>query len=254
MCDTLLPIPSIEKQREIVNEYNVIQKRIELNNQLIQKLEVTAQSVYREWFEEFEETKLEIKKLGDLCSLITDGKHGDCKDELNSGYYFVSVKDLSNGEIIYDKARQITKNDFDETHKRTDLKAGDILITNAGTIGRMALVKDLPETNRTTFQKSVAILKPKLEVSKTHYLYLLIKFYINEIIDLAGGSTQSNLLLGDLRNFEIKYPGYDSILKIEETTKSIFDIIGLKGIENQKLNILKDLLLSRMTMVEDEFF
>ena len=39
MCDTELPIPSIEKQREIVREYNIIQNRIALNNQLISKLE-----------------------------------------------------------------------------------------------------------------------------------------------------------------------------------------------------------------------
>ncbi|MBK8625824.1 MAG: restriction endonuclease subunit S [Saprospiraceae bacterium] len=52
MCDTQLPIPSIEKQREIVNEYNTIQDRIRLNEQLIQKLEETAQAIYREWFEE----------------------------------------------------------------------------------------------------------------------------------------------------------------------------------------------------------
>jgi type I restriction enzyme, S subunit len=49
-----LPIPPITKQREIVKEYNVIQNRIALNQQLIQKLEETAQAIYREWFVEFE--------------------------------------------------------------------------------------------------------------------------------------------------------------------------------------------------------
>lgn len=54
MCNTLLPVPHIDKQREIVKEYNTIQNRINLNNQLIQKLEETAQAIYREWFVEFE--------------------------------------------------------------------------------------------------------------------------------------------------------------------------------------------------------
>ena len=49
-----LPIPSPEKQREIVAEYNAVQKRIDLNNQLIQKLEETAQAVYKQWFVDFE--------------------------------------------------------------------------------------------------------------------------------------------------------------------------------------------------------
>ena len=48
MCDTELPIPSIEKQREIVREYNIIQNRIALNNQLISKLEETAQAIYKQ--------------------------------------------------------------------------------------------------------------------------------------------------------------------------------------------------------------
>lgn len=49
-----LPVPSIEKQKEIVKEYNVILNRIELNNQLIQKLEETAQAIYKQWFVDFE--------------------------------------------------------------------------------------------------------------------------------------------------------------------------------------------------------
>src|SRR5690606_4012367 len=44
MCKVVLPVPPIEKQREIVQEYNTIQSRIDLNEQLIQKLEGTAQA------------------------------------------------------------------------------------------------------------------------------------------------------------------------------------------------------------------
>lgn len=54
MCDVELPIPSIEKQREIVAEYYAITNRIKLNEQLNQKLEETAQAIYKEWFVDFE--------------------------------------------------------------------------------------------------------------------------------------------------------------------------------------------------------
>ena len=54
MCDVELPIPSIEKQREIVREYNTIVNRIALNEQLTQKLEETAQAIYKHWFVDFE--------------------------------------------------------------------------------------------------------------------------------------------------------------------------------------------------------
>lgn len=54
MCDVELPVPSIEKQREIVREYNVVNDRIALNEQLIQKLEDATQAIYKQWFVDFE--------------------------------------------------------------------------------------------------------------------------------------------------------------------------------------------------------
>ncbi|MEZ9990359.1 restriction endonuclease subunit S [Vibrio splendidus] len=53
-CDMELPVPSIKKQREIVREYNVVNDRISLNEQLTQKLEDTAQAIYKQWFVDFE--------------------------------------------------------------------------------------------------------------------------------------------------------------------------------------------------------
>ena len=52
--DFEMPIPSIETQQEIVDEYHTITKRIDLNEQLNQKLEDTAQALYRHWFADFE--------------------------------------------------------------------------------------------------------------------------------------------------------------------------------------------------------
>ncbi|MBS1633619.1 MAG: restriction endonuclease subunit S, partial [Bacteroidetes bacterium] len=54
MCDVMLPVPHPDKQREIVREYNVITNRITLNRQLNQKLEETAQAIYKQWFVDFE--------------------------------------------------------------------------------------------------------------------------------------------------------------------------------------------------------
>lgn len=52
--DMELPIPSIEKQREIVKEYRTVVDRIRLNEQLNEKLEEAAQAIYKQWFVEFE--------------------------------------------------------------------------------------------------------------------------------------------------------------------------------------------------------
>ena len=54
LCETLIPVPSPSKQKEIVKEYNTIVNRINLHKQLIQKLEETAQAIYKQWFVDFE--------------------------------------------------------------------------------------------------------------------------------------------------------------------------------------------------------
>lgn len=141
--------------------------------------------------------------LKDITISITDGKHGDCENQNNSGYYFISCKDVYDGFIHYENARQITEADFRETHKRTQLEPNDILITNSGTIGRMALVKNIPETYRTTFQKSVAIVKPDTSVVLPTYLYYKLQNCVADFINCSNGSAQKNLLLGTMREFQI---------------------------------------------------
>ena len=142
-------------------------------------------------------------KLKDITISITDGKHGDCKGQDNSGYYFISCKDVSDGTIHYENARQITKEDFIETDKRTNLATNDILITNSGTIGRMAFVKDIPETRKTTFQKSVAIVKPNTDKVLPIYLYYLLQSKVSEFVNSSNGAAQKNLLLSTMREFEL---------------------------------------------------
>ena len=147
-----------------------------------------------------------LAKLEDLCAQITDGKHGDCKDEPNSGYYFLSCKDVAGGRLHYDGAREITKADFLDTHRRTKFAPRDVLITNSGTIGRMALAPDNELTKRTTFQKSVAILKPHSDQVEPAFLYYALQSDIQRLIEFAGGTAQKNLLLRDLRAFKVRIP------------------------------------------------
>ncbi|WP_084604494.1 restriction endonuclease subunit S [Desulfonatronum thioautotrophicum] len=157
---------------------------------------------------------LSNRNLGELCSLITDGKHGDCKNEEGSGFFFISCKDVKDGKLNYDDARQILQSDFAETHRRTDLKPGDILLTNSGTIGRLAIAPDDDKTARTTFQKSVAVLKPIRELIEPHFLYYKLASENTRLINSASGAAQKNLLLGDLRKFSIQIPSLSKQIRI----------------------------------------
>lgn len=163
--------------------------------------------------------------MGSLCHLITDGKHGDCQNEDGSGYYFISSKDVNDGKIHYENARQITYKDFLDTYKRTQLEPLDILITNSGTIGRMAIVRDSELTPRTTFQKSVAILKPNKGKVLTYWLFYYLQSNKDRLISYAGGTAQKNLLLRDLRAFDLELPPLILQEKIASILSAYDDLI-----------------------------
>jgi type I restriction enzyme S subunit len=149
----------------------------------------------------------EEKTLGEVCSLITDGKHGDCENETNSGYYFLSAKDVRNNTLLFENARQITKSGFEETHRRTNLKPGDICMVNTGaTIGRISFAPDDPRTLKTTFQKSVAVIKTVPSLINNQYCCYLLKSDLNKLMKVSSGTAVPNLLLGDLKRHKINLP------------------------------------------------
>ena len=124
MCEVELPIPSPEKQQEIVNEYKTITDRIALNEKLNQKLEETAQALYKHWFVDFEfpdsngnpykssggkmvyneeldkeiPEGWEVEYLGNIIESFSK-KHAFNKDEL----IFFNTSDVLEGEFLHDK-------------------------------------------------------------------------------------------------------------------------------------------------------
>ncbi|WP_158767406.1 restriction endonuclease subunit S [Terricaulis silvestris] len=162
--------------------------------------------------------------LGKICSLITDGKHGDCRDQDDSGFFFISAKDIRDGRVNYLGAREITQSDFEETHRRTDLCEGDVLVTNSGTIGRIAIAEADDRTACTTFQKSVAVLKPIRELVDPRFLYYALVDSRERLVNASAGAAQKNLLLGELRRFSITLPSVDEQMSIAEKLR-VYDAL-----------------------------
>jgi type I restriction enzyme S subunit len=187
-------------------------------------------------------------RLGDISTLITDGKHGDAIAQPNSGYYFLSAKDVQNGKLQYDNARQITYVDFFETHRRTNLEAGDLCIVNTGaTIGKTALVDDSELTPKTTFQKSVAVVKVLNQFTNMKYVEY---FMINEtpkLLKTSKGSAINNLLLGDMKNVLFPMPPLSEqnriVQKLDELMQYCNDLeASIKQSESQNEKLLQQVL------------
>jgi type I restriction enzyme S subunit len=204
-----IPLPPLAEQKRIaaiLDKADAIRRK---RQQAIQLADDFLRAVFVDMFGDplANSKKWDVEALGKLTTKITDGKHGDCEDESDSGYYFISAKDVNHGIINYQNTRQINKKEFDEVHRRTDLQSGDIVMVNTGaTIGRVAIVRDDERNPRTTFQKSVAIIKLEKKLLNPTFLKFIFLLRIKDFASVGSGSAIKNLLLSKMREFPIIVP------------------------------------------------
>ncbi|MDY2881927.1 MAG: restriction endonuclease subunit S [Romboutsia timonensis] len=196
-------------QKRIIEVLDKAQELINKKKDQIEQLDELVKSRFIEMFGDHVKNPKcwKYEKLENITYKITDGKHGDCKNEDSSGYYFISAKDINDRKIYVDNARQITKVDFDETNKRTNLQVDDLVIVNTGaSIGKTAIATKEDVSKNLTFQKSVAIITVNSNILTSKFLEQYIIFDRDRIYKNASGSAQKNWLLSQMRSYKIILP------------------------------------------------
>ncbi len=275
LCETLIPVPKIDKQREIVKEYNTIQNRITLNQQLIQKLEETAQTIYREWFVEFEfpdeegkpyksnggemvwneELEKEIPKaweVGKLENVLV------CNPEtLSSKDNFKSILYLDTSNITNNRINELQELDLenDEIPSRAKRKVKDndiIFSTVRPALKHYGIIKNLPDnlivsTGFAVFRVKEAVIFPELV-----YSFLTDEKTVEYLQAKAemSVSTYPSVTSEDITNLDFTIPEKLVLDLARNVFKRKDDFINLKNKENQKLTELKALLLSKLVTGE----
>lgn len=247
-----LPIPHIDKQREIVAKYNTIQNRIALNQQLIQKLEETAQAIYREWFVEgIDKENLpegwENKSVYDTTNFVNGAAFKESDFEYSKvGLPIIKIAELKKG---VDDQTDFTLKQLPSKYKITN---GDMLYSWSGN----------PETSLEVFKwfGGDAWLNQhifKLEFEKKHskyFVYYMLKELKREFVRLAEGKQTTGLghvTIADLKVLTISYPSGKDLFRFENIIKPFYDYDSMLIKENQKLTELKALLLSRLATIEN---
>jgi type I restriction enzyme S subunit len=283
MCEVELPIPSPEKQREIVKEYHVIQNRIAVNNQLIGKLEEMAQTIYKQWFVDFEfpdengkpyksnggemewceELEKEIPvgwEVGDLGSIIETINGYAFKSEdfsLNGIYPIIKIKNIKAPYAYIQSDTQYYNSKLSNNLEKVTIRKGDILISMTGS-GANQLNSAVGQVG-TYYYNSISLLNQrvcKLQPKKEYFKELTFQFISSKEIqtELLNGSTgsanQANISPSQIKELRILIPKEELLVKYSKITSSIDNFKSLE--QNEKLLELNELLLARMTKVERE--
>ena len=279
-CDLEIPVPSIEKQKELIKEYHTITDRIKLNEQLNQKLEDAAQSIYKEWFVNFEfpdengkpyksnggemvyceELEMEVPKgwyVNYVNTLVTfiDGDRGNNypkqEDFFHNEYcLFLNAGNVTKIGFNFENNSFITI-DLDKQLRKGKLTRGDIVITSRGTVGNIAFYNSIIPFENIRINSGMVIVRTKL-LNSSSYMYELLKseFMKQQILNFISGSAQPQLPIKDLNLFLSLIPDTKTIERCNKILNQIHHNKELKSQENLKLINLKNVLLSKIATIE----
>jgi type I restriction enzyme, S subunit len=269
MCDVQLPIPSIDKQESIVQEYNILANRITLNNQLNQKLEETAQAIYKHWFVDFEfpdengkpyksnggemvESEMgeipkgwKVKSIKDWGKVIT-GKTPSCESPEHFGneVSFVTPTDFKNyGKFVLDSERSLSIRGS-EMLKNKLLNPNSLIITCIGSdMGKVVICREQCITNQQinsiTFENDFYI----------DFLFYYLKSISNELKGFAiGGSTMPMINKTDFELINTLKPENNLLQDFHKILVPINNFIFSYQKQTKIFENLKDLLLSKLAM------
>ena len=120
-------------------------------------------------------------------------------------YYLITGTDLVDGRIKWDTCHFVNKDRFTQD-KNIQIKAGDILITKDGTIGKVAYVDSM--TMPATLNSGVFVIRPKKEAYLPIFLfYIFNSSYFRDFLNkLVAGSTISHLYQKDFITFNFPLP------------------------------------------------
>ena len=225
LCGVYLPMPNIDRQREIVEEYETLSRRIRLNKQIIEKLEATAQTLYRKMFVDGidKENLPEGWRIGTIGDLF----------ELQRGFDLPSQERTEGVYPIY------ASTGIAEYHNDYKVEPPCVVTGRSGTIGEVFYVdKQCWPLNTTLWVKDFKNTPPF--------------FVYNKLKELELGKTVSGfaavptLNRNDVHIMESLIPPIDLLDEFEKEMTVINHHQSIIEQENEKLSELQSLLLVKM--------
>ena len=230
-----VPTFSSFEEENIGNIIVNIERKIALNRQINDNLEVMARQLYDYWFVQFdfpdengkpykssggamvwsEKLKREIPQgwsdcvLGDYIGRITNGLNPRKNFVLGSGNnYYVTIRSLVGTTIDWNNCERCDDEALSKINSRSQLQIGDIIFSAIGTIGRTYYILEEP-TNWNISETSFT-LRAKENVPNDFFYGMLRSNEIQIKADKAAmGSTLRCLVMKYLCSLQyIKIPSY----------------------------------------------
>ena len=225
LCSVNIPIPSMTQQREIVEEYETLSRRIRLNERMIEKLEATAQALYRKMFVDNidKENLPEGWRMGTIGELF----------ELQRGFDLPSQNRVEGDFPIY------ASTGIAEFHNEYKVEPPCVVTGRSGTIGEVFYIdKKCWPLNTTLWVKDFKNTPP-------FFVYYKLK-ELDLGKTVSGFAAVPTLNRNDVHMMESLIPSMDLLYEFEKEMTVIHHHLSITEQENELLTELQSLLLAKM--------
>lgn len=243
--NTLIPVPPLPNQRQIVSLLDKLSLVIEKKKQQVKELDNLAQAIFYDMFGDVNTNNhsYDIQTLSSVCEILTDGTHQtpEYTQDIVNGVKFLSAKDVVGGVINWNNIKYIPQSLHESLYSRLAPKRNDILLCKNGTTGIAAVV----ETDE-IFDIYVSLALLRL---KDGYLPKYILYAINnpttkqQFDDSLKGVGVPNLHLGEIKKTRIVVPPLPFQQSFAQKVESIE---RQKELINQSIREAQTLFDSRM--------
>lgn len=241
-------IPDINEQSKIQKFLSLIEKRIELQNKIIEKYESLIQAICDTLIEqETQQVTLSFSDFGQSYS----GLSGKSADDFGEGYPFITYMNVYQNQIIDLTDVGLVK--INETEQQSVVRYGDILLTLSSEtpeevgMGAVYLGETYP-LYLNSFCFGIHITDESKIYPPFLAYYVSSQSFRKAVYPLAQGSTRFNLQKSDFMKKKFSFPVIEkqhkiySILKIY-SDKLIVEKLIMRLLCNQKCYLLRQLFI-----------
>jgi type I restriction enzyme S subunit len=250
-------LPPLPTQRLIVEILSALDDKIELNRQTNATLEAIAQTIFKEWFVNFNfpgatgelvDSELgmipkgwRVAKLGEILD-VKGGTTPSTKIEeyWNGEYSFATPKDLSSlqSPFLLKTERRITAKGVKQISSGI-LPSGILLLSSRAPIGYLA-ISDIPVSINQGF---IAI---NAKETSNIFILLWLKNNIETVIGRANGSTFLEISKSNFREIKIILPEKKIFLLFDKLISPFFDQINSNEKQTIAIGSIRDTLLPKL--------
>lgn len=241
LCDVLLPVPSIERQRAMVAEYETLSRRIDLNRSMIAQLEATAQTLYRKMFvDDIDPEHLPAGwRVGALTDIATYMNGTACQKYTAKGKNVLPVL----------KIRELSQGFCDQNSDFVDTSIPkDFIVDNGDVIfsWSASLFIDIWCGNKCALNQH--LFKVTSDAYPKWFYFLWTHSHIKEWTRIisAKATSMGHIKREDLENAQVIIPTENALKSLDVYMHPIFNLYVHKKKENLLLTDLQSLLLTKM--------